>query len=147
MQKVKIYLDDTRTIIREPGDNWIVVRNANDFMRTIEEIGFENIELASLDHDLGELSISEYYNNKMNFTIDYTNIAPELTGYDCAKYLVEKWMDGESVFDVVVHSANPVGAANIMGLINAFRKYRKLEQNCIRVQWAHINSYTKSDLT
>jgi hypothetical protein len=136
--RVKIFLDDIRTITGVNSDEWIIVRSASEFMETCDRIGFSNIELVSLDHDLGELSISEYYRNINNLKLDYANIKPELTGYDCAKFLVERWMDGEPVFDVLVHSANPIGSANIMGMVNAFRKIRKLPQNCVRIRWQYL---------
>jgi hypothetical protein len=68
--------------------------------------------------------------------LNYDNIT-EKTGMDCTKWLVEKWMDGEPVVDVVVHSANAIGSGNMMGYINNFRHINNLQQNCVRVQWAH----------
>ena len=43
--KHKIYLDDVRTPIDK---DWIVVRNYDEFVQKINEIGLENIELISL---------------------------------------------------------------------------------------------------
>ena len=39
--------------------------------------------------------------------------------------------------DVVVHSANAVGSANMMGYINNYRHIHRLPQNCVRVQIEH----------
>jgi hypothetical protein len=43
-------------------------------------------------------------------------------------------MDGKSVVEVVVHSANAIGSGNIMGLLNNYRHLNRLPQNCVRVQ-------------
>jgi hypothetical protein len=39
--------------------------------------------------------------------------------------------------EVVVHSANPIGAANIMGYINNFLMNEGQEQTCVRVRIDH----------
>lgn len=118
----KIYLDDERI----PDDkNWIVVRNYGQFIKQITELGLDNIDVISFDHDLGDTAIEEFYNNVMNRGIlDYDNIQ-EKTGYDAAKWLVGHYMDNfTSPFpQVYVHSANPIGASNIIGYINGFLKY------------------------
>ena len=131
---IKIYLDDVRT----PLDlDWIVVRNYDEFISKVTEIGLENIELISLDHDLGDTAMIEWRRNVYhNYTLDYNNIT-EKTGMDCAKWLVDKWLDGAPVVEVVVHSANAIGSANIMGYINNYRHVSKLPQNCVRVRIEH----------
>jgi hypothetical protein len=130
----KIYLDDVRT----PHDNsWTVVRSYEEFVSKVTELGLENIELISLDHDLGDTAMAEWQTNVYhNFTLDYNNIT-EKTGMDCTKWLVEQWMDGAPVVDVVIHSANAIGSANMMGYINNFRHICRLPQNCVRVQIPH----------
>lgn len=132
--KKKIYLDD----VRIPKDkSWVVVKDYYEFIEIVNEIGLKNIELISLDHDLGDTAMEEWHTNVYhNFKLNYDNIT-EKTGYDVAKWLVEQWMDGEPVVDVVVHSANAIGASNIMGYINNYRHINRLPQNCIRVQWPH----------
>lgn len=133
--KKRIYLDDVRTPILK--DEWVIVRNYEEFVETITEIGLENIELISLDHDLGDSAMKEWHKNVYhNYTLNYDNIT-EKTGMDCVKWLVEQWMEGESVVDVFVHSANAVGSGNMMGYINNFRHINHLPQNCIRVQIEH----------
>jgi len=134
MEKKKIYLDDVRT----PNDNsWIIVRNYDEFVSNVSEIGLENIEVISLDHDLGDSAMQEWYNNVRTFgKIDYNNIT-EKTGYDCAKWLIEQWVFGKPVVDVYTHSANFVGALNIIGVINGYRKHNGLNENCKRVKIPH----------
>jgi len=87
-----------------------------------------------------------------NYTLDYNNIN-EKTGYDCAKWLVDYFYDNHPEYilmsrgekknekipfpTVYVHSANPIGAANIMGYINNFFMNEGQPQTCIRVQIPH----------
>lgn len=135
MKKTWIYLDDVRT----PTDEvWNVVRDYEEFVGTVTLIGLENIETISLDHDLGDSAMSEYFNNvQPNFIIDYNNIK-EKTGYDCCKWLVNRSIEtGIPLPRVVVHSANPIGAGNMTGYINNYLKNCKLPQTCVRVQISH----------
>ena len=129
--KYKIYLDDVRTPIDQ---TWVVVRSYEEFVNKVNEIGLENIEFISLDHDLGDSAMDEWlYRTTKNYQINYDNIT-EKTGYDCAKWLVEQWLDGKPLVDVYTHSANAIGSANIMGYINNYRHINRLPQNCVRVQ-------------
>ena len=135
MEKVSIYLDDIRT----PNDErWIICRNYDEFVDKVDEIGLDNIETISLDHDLGETAVREYFKNVTNnYILDYSNIH-EKTGYDCAKWLVEKSIETEvNLPTILTHSANPIGSANIMGYINNYLKNNRLPQNCVRVQIPH----------
>lgn len=140
MKKYRIYLDDMRTpepstigwFISTPTPEWVVVRSYEDFVSKITKIGLENIELISLDHDLGDSAMKEWHTNVyVNYTLDYNNIT-EKTGMDCTKWLVEQWLNGAPVCKVMVHSANAVGSANMMGWINNYKHIHRLEQDCIR---------------
>jgi len=132
--KSKIYLDDVRTPIQ--GD-WVVVRNYDEFVKKVEEIGLDYIEIISLDHDLGDTAMNEWHKNVYyNYELNYENIT-EKTGMDCTKWLVEQWLDGKTVVEVVIHSANAIGSANMMGYINNYRHINRLPQNCVRVQIEH----------
>lgn len=150
MEKYKIYLDDVRT----PIDNdWIIVRNYNQFVNTIKELGLNNIKVISLDHDLGDTAMQEYFNNvSPNFKLDYNNIT-EKTGLDCVKWLIDHFYElypkrigmkyGEKKEipikfpEVYVHSANPIGSGNMMGYINNFLMNEGQPQTCVRVQIKH----------
>lgn len=111
---------------------WTVVRSYDEFVAKITEIGLENIGLISLDHDLGDSAMAEWHNNVYhNYTLNYDNIT-EKTGMDCTKWLVEQWLNGAPVVPVMVHSANAVGSANMMGYINNYRHIHHLPQNCER---------------
>ncbi len=134
-EKIKLYLDDVRT----PNDEeWIVVRNYEQFVDRINQHGLENIEVISLDHDLGDSAMTEYYNNvKDNYTLDYSNIS-EKTGYDACKFIVNRSIEtGIPLPQIYVHSANPIGSGNMMGYINNYLMNCRLPQTCIRVQIPH----------
>ena len=144
---MKIYLDDIRTPI-DP--EWIVVRSYEEFIKKVEEIGLKNIEVVSLDHDLGDTAMKEYFKNVApNYQLNYDNIK-EKTGYDAAKWLVaysidfhEKLIEANDVLiyftfpQVYTHSANPIGSANIMGYINNYLMNHHKPQSCVRVKIPH----------
>lgn len=134
MEKKKIYLDD----VRSPKDkSWLVARDYDSFVDLVNKVGLDNIEVISLDHDLGDTAMREWHNNVYkNYELNYDNIK-EMTGYDAAKWLVSQWMEGKPVVDVYTHSANAIGSANIMGYINNYRHINRLPQNCVRVQIEH----------
>ena len=135
IEKLRLYLDDVRTPIAE---DWIVARNYEEFVSQIKLHTLGKFEVISLDHDLGETAMVEYYNNvKENYIIDYSNIT-EKTGYDAAKFLVAESMNsGIPLPQIYVHSANPIGSANILGYVNNYYKNCKLPQTCIQVSIQH----------
>jgi len=136
IDKKRLYLDDVRT----PKDNdWIVVRNYDQFVSNIRLNGLGSYEVISLDHDLGEESMIEYYTNvKNNYELNYENIVNEKTGYDCCKFLVSESMSKNIPLpQIYVHSANPIGSANMMGYINNYLMNCNLPQTCIRVKIEH----------
>lgn len=149
-QKYNIYLDDVRTPV---ADEWVVVRSYDEFVAKITELGLNNIEYISLDHDLGDTAMQEYFQNvSPNYQLNYDNIK-EKTGLDCAKWLVDHFYDKNPkrlemhrndkrsyplIFPTVyVHSANPIGSANIMGYVNNFLMNEAQPQDCVRVQIEH----------
>lgn len=150
MSKVRLYLDDIRTPIDK---DWIVVRDYDEFVKKVNEIGIPNIEIVSLDHDLGDTATKEYFDNVApNYTLDYNNIY-EKTGYDAIKFLISLFYNtNEERFNmsrserkknkfvfpkVYVHSANPVGAHNICGYCNNFLMNEGQDQSCVRVRIEH----------
>lgn len=159
MEKLRIYLDDVRTP-NSPNNEWIegvtewtVVRCYEEFVEVVHKTGIENIELISLDHDLGDTAMKEYFENvSPNYTLNYDNIQ-EKTGMDCCKWLVNYFYDTNpgrlllsrsekkmAKFDfpvVLVHSANPIGSANMMGYINNFYMNEGQKQVCVRVLIPH----------
>ena len=133
--RLRLYLDDIRTPV---DDDWIVVRNYDEFVAQIKLRGLGNFEVISLDHDLGEGAMVEYYTNvKNNYMLDYNNIE-ERTGMDCCRYLVSESMNEKIPLpQIYVHSANPIGSANMMGYINNYLMNCRLPQTCVRVQINH----------
>jgi hypothetical protein len=85
----------------------------------------------SLDHDLGESAIAEYYANaKPNNILNYDNIL-EKTGMDCCKFLVDESVKTNIPLpQIYVHSSNPVGRVNMMSLINNYLKSCGLPETC-----------------
>ena len=135
-KKIQLYLDDIRT---PNSDEWQVVRNYEELVSHIRLNGLDKYEVISLDHDLGDTAQKEYYNNvSPNYQLDYNNIL-EKTGLDCAKWLVAESMNSKIPLpQIYTHSANPIGAANIMGYVNNYLKNCRLPQTCIRVKIEHI---------
>jgi hypothetical protein len=142
MKKYNIYLDDVRTPCNpnpttHDAPEWTVVRNYEEFVAKIIEVGLENIAMISLDHDLGDTAMMEWHTNVYhNYKLDYDNIK-EKTGMDCTKWLVEQWMNGAPVVPVMVHSANAIGSANMMGYINNYKHINRLPQDCNRWHIPH----------
>ena len=87
--------------VRNPKTNgWTIVRNYEEFVKHIEENGLP--DEISFDHDLGE---------------------DIKTGYDCAKWLCNYcWTNGIPIPTYNVHSANPVGRDNIIGVLKSFEQ-------------------------
>ena len=157
--KARIYLDDIRTPISPNNawvdgiEEWTVVRNYEEFVTKVVELGLSNIELISLDHDLGDTAMNEYFKNvSPNYQLNYDNIE-EKTGFDCCKWIINHFYDTNpkrvnmsrldkkqypiKFPEVVIHSANPIGSANMMGYINNFLMNEGQPQTCVRVNIEH----------
>lgn len=102
---MNLYIDD----LRNPKTNrdWTVVRSFEEAVEFMEKSGCPNY--ISFDHDLGDVGTK--------------------TGKDIANWLVEKEqiLEGRFIpedFEFNVHSANPVGAENIAGLLKRYLEFR-----------------------
>ena len=98
----KLFIDD----IRNPTtSDWIVARSSAGALRTVQRFGMPHT--ISFDHDLGE----------EDTTINFLN------------WMEKRLLDGTYVFPkdfkYFVHSANPVGAANIHSKISQYLRYFK----------------------
>jgi hypothetical protein len=135
IEKKRLYLDDVRT---PKAEDWVIARNYDEFVASIKLYGLGNFEVISLDHDLGEGAMIEYYTNvKNNYILDYNNIQ-ERTGMDCCRFLVAESMNQNIPLpQIYIHSANPIGSANMMGYINNYFMNTSLPQTCIRVKIEH----------
>jgi hypothetical protein len=153
MKETWIYLDDIRTPAENERIDWKIVRTPEEFVDAIFSIGLSNISGITFDHDLGPKAMNEYYKNvRSNFTLNYENIQDEVTGYDLIKWLVDhyyamnpekadmpysekKKLDSIPFPKIIVHSANPIGSANIIGFANNFFKNEARPESCIRFFW------------
>lgn len=100
MLDFKLFLDD----IREPiSSDWLIARTYDEAVNIIKTLGVP--KTISFDHDLGS----------------------DKTGLDLAKFIVEYDMlhdEIDETFIFIVHSANPIGAANIEGYLNSYLKFK-----------------------
>lgn len=103
-----LFIDDERipgNRMPPAGSRWVIVRNVNDAIKYIEHLGWP--EFITFDHDLGE---------------------NQPTGYDFAKWIVDRALDGKKLpthFTFDVHSQNIVGAENIRSLLNNYLNWRE----------------------
>lgn len=111
--KYHLFLDDERnlsdvtwvTLPSKINFNWIVARNYDEFVKTVLSFGIP--EFVTFDHDLADIIY-----------------APEKTGYDCCKWLVEFCEERQVKFpEFEVHSMNPVGAERIHSYIESAKKH------------------------
>lgn len=122
-----LFLDDSRNVIsvykytKNPiyiDNEWVVVRNYNDFVNTIIKNGLPKI--ISFDHDLSD----KKYILHLNKDEDLSKYR-EKTGYECAKWLVNYCLDNDlDIPEYYVHSYNTVGKTNIISYIENFKKTR-----------------------
>lgn len=112
----KLYLDDIRVPKTE---GWDIVRNYDEFVFWIRLNGVP--DEVSFDHDLAEISYNPT-NGSQKF--EYY----EKTGLDAAKWLGQHCIEKNIPFPKWnVHSANPIGKANIEAYIkNVIKHQNKL---------------------
>jgi hypothetical protein len=115
----KLYLDDIRfphfTFPTTKDSEWVIARSYDEFVKTLKDKGIPFI--VSFDHDLAD----EHYQPEIS-----VETYKEKTGMDCAKHLVEVCMEQDRDLPKwFVHSANPVGAANIRSYLESYTKSRQ----------------------
>lgn len=115
-----LFLDGTREPrevdwISLPHQNdWVIVRNFNEFVSAVEERGIPGH--VSFEHDL---SPEHYPKSSEDWLkpLDYSQFK-EKTGMECAKWLVDYCKEKEEPFPSwSVHSQNPSGRKNILDLL------------------------------
>lgn len=105
--------------------NWVL--NYEQFVKWIELFGLP--DAISFDHDLADEHYTpeqfwDNYEESKRFQEWRSQSYQEKTGMDCAKWLVDYCMDNKKKLpEIFVHSANPVGADNIKGLLDNFIKH------------------------
>jgi len=112
MVKVNVFMDDTRLAGQVyPGNDcdWVLCRTVGQVI-TLLEAGI--VHDLSLDHDMGE---------------------EHRTGYDLLKHMEQHslWPTGE----IIVHSANPVGAKSMRDVVGA----RNIVRKCKHGRYVTIN--------
>lgn len=116
----KLYIDDIRN---PPDGSWVVARSVDAAITYIRTYGFPRF--ISFDHDLG-LKLRVRDDNAIILLAEEEDTeAP--SGFDFAKWLVNEDLENRWMargFDYHVHSANPVGAANIRGLLDHYLRVR-----------------------
>lgn len=138
--KKALYLDDVRTPTTTiPGyEDWVVVRNYNQFIAYITENGLP--DLISFDHDLGPEHMKDYFDQvaKMGWQSPDYDSYKDKTGFDCAKFMCD-WIKNHNIQKVpicTVHSHNPVGSSNIESYISGFFKHCQLDGLCYQQRHA-----------
>jgi hypothetical protein len=123
----RLFLDDVRKVDtiypNNPFSDWVIIKNYGEFVKIITERGLPIF--VSFDHDLAD----EHYDfEAMKSQEVYDKVRTtfkEKTGLECAKWLVDYCGEQDKDFpDYHVHSFNPVGAENIRGYIECFKKFR-----------------------
>ena len=135
INRIKLYLDDIRTPV---DDSWVVVRSYDEFLYHVKLHNLGSYEVISLDHDLGEDIAKEKVASGMSKRQARAEKKLSKTGYDAAKWLVTESMTNKIPLpQIYCHSANPVGAENIIKYINNYNKNCMLPQSCIQVNIEH----------
>lgn len=110
----KLFLDD----IRIPQDTtFVIVRNYCDFVEKVKKYGVP--EEVSFDHDLADVHYAMQEKTDFITWAEYYNSQDrEMTGYDCAKWLLEYCQENGLALPkkISVHSMNSVGKQNILNL-------------------------------
>lgn len=92
----KLFIDDERT---PTTDGWAIVRSSNEAIAYVQKNGWP--EFISFDHDLG---------------------GDDTTMVFLRKLVDQVWNGDNLPPDYVVHSANPVGAKNIVSFMESWKK-------------------------
>ena len=127
--KTLLWLDDIRNPFE---DDWLVfspitpdqviwVKSYQEFIDWIRNNGLP--DAICFDHDLGmEVALKARAKGKSKRESRKLK-QEEKTGYDCAKWLVDYCIDNSEPLPLYnIQSANPVGKANIDGLLKSFIK-------------------------
>lgn len=137
----KLFLDDFRKPIqcvnymyRRIGNKnpvylqeWVVVKNYDEFVDYITIHGMP--ELISFDHDLSDAHYSGEISNATDWEDYYLLSDREMTGYDCAKWLVDYCeTNNKPLPEFYVHSMNSVGTQNIQRYLDNYKKMKANEQ-------------------
>jgi len=108
MMTIAVFLDDERNppdvtwMSYPPVDEWIIVRNYNEFVDLVDVLNIDEVEFFSFDHDI------------MDFAPDGT----ERTGLSCMRYLADVILEHKlQIPDIFFHTQNPCGKANMESVL------------------------------
>ncbi len=109
------------TWIELPPVEWTIVRNYDDFVKTILRDGVP--ATVSFDHDLASEHYAEYFRAKdTDKTINYENLK-EKTGYDCAKWMANYCVEHKcQIPPYYVHTLNYMGKLNIISVMESAKE-------------------------
>lgn len=141
LESYNIFLDDERTpkkcIKYMPRvytnfyktTKFVIVRNYDAFTQLISGKYTKQSfpEIISFDHDLGYEHYMAYmqYHKDPELYKEACTLFKEKTGMDCAKWLVDFCMDNHLMLPkYVCHTKNGIGAANMTGLFESFKKHQ-----------------------
>lgn len=131
--KQLLWLDDVRDPFANDGE-WLAyspisrpydvswVKSYEEFTAWISEHGLPSA--ICFDHDLGLDEVHEKGTMSKRALKRHRKTPEYMTGYDCAKWLVDYCIDNNKVLpEYAIQSANPVGRENIDGLLKNFIKH------------------------
>lgn len=98
---MKLFIDDER-FPPDDGADWHIVRSSKEAIDYVSENGFP--DFISFDHDLGGQDTSMVFLHAVSDSILEFDSMP---------------------FAYYVHSQNPIGVANIHGLLNSLAKFQR----------------------
>lgn len=114
LQKELSYLTEYSKI---PENEWVIVRNYDDFVKTVEERGIPSA--VSFDCDLASEHFKHYIKDSLITGIyEWENFKTKC-GIHCAKYL-KHMLNPDSDIKVYVHSANEEGRRIILDIMKDF---------------------------
>lgn len=131
--KYNLFLDDvrkpieaflygeTKMLCEHSGINpwlWVVVRNYDDFVKTVEEKGIPDV--VSFDCDLHREHMREYVKNTSYSGIYEWENFQNKCGIHCAKYLKDLLAREGKTTKVYIHSANEVGRRIIKEMMEEY---------------------------
>lgn len=139
MTKTLLWLDDYRDPFNKKYD-WLVFSPIGRNVKVVWVTSFkeftDHIMVHGLpdgicfDHDLADEHYDVYHNTDLTLDEYYITNDREMTGYDCAKWLVEYCMDNDKdIPPYGIQSANPVGRVNIDKLLKSYTNFRSLNNN------------------
>lgn len=139
MRKVLLWLDDYRNPFNVKVD-WLAfspigrnvsvvwVTSYKEFTNYITNHGLP--DGICFDHDLSDEHYDVHNNTDLTLEEYYQTDDREMTGYDCAKWLVEYCLDNDKdIPPYGIQSANPAGKENIDKLLKSFIKFRTSDKN------------------